>query len=237
MHSRSAFASSPGATASPTRLSQPLLITELSLLFGAVPLLVSRWVPPWFLLPSLWIIAGAAWLARRQRTGPEFSGIGDACSAAATNLRDALRAMGLRFAVCTLIVAVGVSLAMPERFLVFPRERPGIWLAVMALYPILSVCPQEFLYRKFFFARYAPLFPSAAGLTLASAIAFGWVHLIFRNPYAIGLTLIGGWFFADTYRRTRSLGLACLEHALYGCMVFTLGLGDYFFHGVIPTTR
>jgi hypothetical protein len=45
------------------------------------------------------------------------------------------------------------------------------------------------------------------------------------------LTLIGGWFFAETYARTRSMRLVWLEHALYGCLVFTIGLGDYFYHG------
>jgi len=43
----------------------------------------------------------------------------------------------------------------------------------------------------------------------------------------------GGWLFGGTYRRSRSLGLVCLEHALYGDLIFTVGLGQYFFHGAL----
>ena len=35
--------------------------------------------------------------------------------------------------------------------------------------------------------------------------------------------------FATTYQRYRSLALVCLEHAIYGCLIFTLGLGWYFY--------
>jgi membrane protease YdiL (CAAX protease family) len=63
---------------------------------------------------------------------------------------------------------------------------------------------------------------------LISALIFAWMHLIFRNPLAVILTLVGGWFFAQTYARTRSLRLVCLEHALYGNLIFTIGLGEYF---------
>ena len=35
-------------------------------------------------------------------------------------------------------------------------------------------------------------------------------------------------FFADTFRRTRSLWLTCIEHILFGQFIFTIGLGEYF---------
>ena len=41
----------------------------------------------------------------------------------------------------------------------------------------------------------------------------------------------GGLFFADTYAKTRSLAAVYFEHALYGCYLFTIGLGFYFYHG------
>ena len=52
---------------------------------------------------------------------------------------------------------------------------------------------------------------------------------------AVALCVIGGWLFADTYSRTRSLWLASAEHALYGCLVFTVGLGRYFYGGTVQT--
>jgi membrane protease YdiL (CAAX protease family) len=56
-------------------------------------------------------------------------------------------------------------------------------------------------------------------------------HIVFRNWPAILLTCAGGWLFGTTYRRTSSLLLVSVEHALYGCAIFTIGYGNYFFDG------
>jgi len=126
-------------------------------------------------------------------------------------------------------VTAGTAWFTPGRFLNFPRERPWLWLAVMVLYPVLSVFPQELFYRVYFFRQFRSLFGDRWGMVIASLVAFSWVHIIFRNPYAIGLTAVGGYYFADTYRRSGSLRLVCTEHALYGCLVFTVGLGEFFY--------
>jgi hypothetical protein len=47
------------------------------------------------------------------------------------------------------------------------------------------------------------------------------------------LSLIAGAFFATTYARTKSLAAVWLQHALFGALVFTLGMGKYFFHGTV----
>ena len=39
--------------------------------------------------------------------------------------------------------------------------------------------------------------------------------------------------FAVTYHQTQSLLMTSVEHSLYGCLIFTVGLGPYFFHGTI----
>lgn len=101
----------------------------------------------------------------------------------------------------------------------------------MTLYPLLSVWPQEMLYRAFLFTRYGPVFRSRTGTVLASAMAFGFAHILFLNWIAIGMTLIGGFLFATDYARHRSLRLTCLEHSLYGCLIFTVGLGRFFYTG------
>lgn len=69
------------------------------------------------------------------------------------------------------------------------------------------------------------------GLVAASAAAFGCAHIIFGNALSVVLTLAGGALFATRYRRTGSLFAASVEHALYGLLVFTAGLGEYFYHG------
>jgi membrane protease YdiL (CAAX protease family) len=141
---------------------------------------------------------------------------------------EALKRVILRFAVFAALLIAMVAFAMPERLFDWPRTRPRTWLAVVALYPVLSVLPQEFLYRRFLFARISPLVAGAGWPMACSALAFAGMHGIYQNTYAVVLTLIGGWFFGDTYRRTHSLKLVCLEHALYGNLVFSIGLGSCF---------
>ena len=48
---------------------------------------------------------------------------------------------------------------------------------------------------------------------------------------AVALTLVGGWKFAATYRHTRSLWAVSIEHAIYGGILFTVGLGQFFYTG------
>jgi len=123
---------------------------------------------------------------------------------------------------------------VPVRLFEFPRERPGLWLAVVALYPVLSVAPQTVLYRTLLVHRYGPLFARRWALVVAGGLAFGFAHLLFRNAIAPALTLVGGTVLVAAYLRHRSTPLSWLEHALYGIAVFTVGLGRWFYGGAIP---
>jgi membrane protease YdiL (CAAX protease family) len=46
------------------------------------------------------------------------------------------------------------------------------------------------------------------------------------------LSFFGGLIFAWRYLRTNSFWAVALEHALYGNLIFTIGLGVYFFTGI-----
>lgn len=116
----------------------------------------------------------------------------------------------------------------------FPSRAPQTWLIVMFLYPILSVYPQEILFRTFLFHRYERAFGSTLPIIIFSALAFGWMHVFFGNPIAVPLTILSGALHAWTYARSRSTAAAVLEHALYGNAAFTIGLGWFFFTGSIP---
>ncbi|MFO1241601.1 MAG: CPBP family intramembrane glutamic endopeptidase [Rickettsiales bacterium] len=118
----------------------------------------------------------------------------------------------------------------PDLWLKFPSERPLVWAMVMLLYPILSAAPQEFVYRVIFFQRYRPLFASDRAMIFASSTTFGIAHAFLLNFIAPGLSIIGGVIFCLTYLKRKSFWLVLLEHALYGNMIFTLGLGYYFYH-------
>ena len=128
-------------------------------------------------------------------------------------------------------------LAKPDAMFWLVRRNPKIWLLVMFAYPIVSVMPQELVYRVFFFERYQPLFGSQIGIVIASAAAFSFGHIVFHNWPAMALTLIGGTLFARTYQRSRSLLIVAVEHALYGCAIFTIGYGEFFLEGTLRLLR
>ncbi|MGW0179808.1 CPBP family intramembrane glutamic endopeptidase [Nocardia sp. NPDC003345] len=125
----------------------------------------------------------------------------------------------------------GVALTDRDNLFDLPRRHPGLWCAVMVLYPVLSVYPQELIFRSFLFHRYAPVFGTGTGLVAASSAAFGYVHIIFGSWVSVVLSTAGGWIFARRYQRTNSLFTASVEHSIYGILVFTVGLGTYFYHG------
>jgi hypothetical protein len=147
--------------------------------------------------------------------------------------RGALRRVLLRFVVLGGALTGIVAWVQPEALLRFPRERPGLFALVVVGYPLLSVVPQELAYRLWFRHRYGCLVGRGAGFVAASAAAFGFAHIVFWSWQAVALTAAGGVLFAATFRRTGSLGLVSLEHALYGVLVFTLGLGEHFYGGTV----
>ncbi len=121
----------------------------------------------------------------------------------------------------------------PQLFLSFPKTHPGMWLIVMLLYPILAAFPQELIFRTFFFQRYTGLFSSEKQLIIFNGLSFSLFHLFYGNWVAPILTMAGGWLFAWRYANTRSLVLVSLEHGLWGNMLFTLGVGHFFYSGTI----
>ena len=134
----------------------------------------------------------------------------------------------------TIGAVTGLTLVLvPESFLILPTAAPVLWLMILLLYPILSVLPQEILYRVLFFSRYGTLFGSRRTAIGVNALAFGLAHLFYWNWPAVVLTAIGGAVFAWAYLKKGSFAYACLLHAVAGWALFTTGLGSrYFFHGI-----
>ncbi len=115
-----------------------------------------------------------------------------------------------------------------------PLERTSLWLFIMVAYPVFSVWPQEVVYRAFFHHRYRSILPGVLPRILISALVFGFMHVVFLNWLAPAMTLAGGLLFAWTYERSRSLLAVSIEHALWGQLVFTIGIGWYFYGGSVP---
>ena len=206
-----------------------VLWCECVLLFVGIPVAVRPcWGRgPWLLLLAGVAVGAALWLIRRGEFSPRHFWHGESRD----EERRQFKAVCLRFVLCGAALVAAVHALYPEKLFSWPRHMPFQWAALLLLYPVFSVYPQELLYRAFFARRYRALFPRLGLLVAASALTFGWMNLIFRNPLAVALTLVGGYFFAQTYARTRSLRLVCLEHALYGNLIFTVGLGEYFHQG------
>jgi len=137
----------------------------------------------------------------------------------------------LRFIIATAAVIIFTCGIAPHRLFSFPLQRPGFWLLVMILYPILSALPQELVFRSFFFRRYGEFFRTRTAMIVVNMLLFGFIHVMFHNWVSPLLSAIAGGLFAWSYTQHRSLKWAAIEHAAYGCMVFTIGIGFYFLVG------
>ncbi len=200
---------------------------ECGVLYGAIPVMLIFTEDIFPIIPTILVLTGAVVVALR-RGGWSYQALWRLGPARAW------RNMLLVWVGSAVVWTGIVWYWFPELFLAFPLERPDIWLMVLLLYPVLSAWPQEILYRTFFWERYGELFGRKPWLLIvASGVAFMWGHLLFMNPFAIGVTLLGGVVFAWRYHHTKSVLLVSVEHALYGNLFFTLGLGQFLFSGAV----
>lgn len=202
------------------------LMLEFSLCFLAFPALLALFEMRSGMFAWLWAAAliCAAWLTRHTHWSlkENWNNAG---------VKPVMRRVMWRFLVIGIILLIFTKLYDPVKLFDFPLQSPLGWVAFMFVYPVLSVFPQEIIFRSFFHRRYRKLFAANHEMIIASAITFGWAHIVMNNWVAVVFSGIGGLMFADTYIRSKSLAAACFEHALYGCYVFTIGLGWYFYHG------
>jgi uncharacterized protein len=202
------------------------LALEFSAIFLLVPLLIYYRVLPNAPIPYLLLAGLCTFLVLRHDPTFDHSRL-----FSWGNVRPFLVPLLLRDAIFLVFLGVAVRLYAPDLLFSLVKRAPVLWAVIMLLYPLLSVYPQELLYRAFFFHRYQPLFGSGWTMLLASAFAFGFAHIILGNWISVVLCLIGGLLFATTYQHSNSLFLTCLDHALFGNFIFTIGLGRFFYHG------
>tara|TARA_B100000287_G_scaffold191338_1_gene180573 strand:- start:634 stop:1236 length:603 start_codon:yes stop_codon:yes gene_type:complete len=111
---------------------------------------------------------------------------------------------------------------------IFPKTNFKLWLIVIFIYPFLSVIPQELVYRVFFFQRYFPNINRFYFPVFLNLVVFAYGHLVFSNMHAIIITAIVSPIFTYAYLKKSFLTCVIL-HTLGGQIIFTLGLGKYFF--------
>ena len=145
-----------------------LLAFEFSAIFIGIPLLIYYRVIPNVAIPYLLLGALAAFLYLRH--DPAFD---SSLIIQWSKIRPLFLPLLLRDAVLLLLLGLAVRFFAPDLLFSFFKRAPAFWALVMLLYPLLSVYPQELLYRAFVFHRYQPLFGNGWAMLLASALAFG----------------------------------------------------------------
>jgi membrane protease YdiL (CAAX protease family) len=202
-----------------------LLIVEFVVLFAALPTafaLANHRLPA---IPTLWLVTCYCLLMLLSDTGFDRSRLWRAGA-----VSDNIGAILILWVAAVSVIGAAVCQLNPGLFLNFPRTNPRLWLLVMVLYPLVSVYPQGIIYRAFLMHRYERLFGSGVLMILVAAAAFAYLHVIFKNWIAVGMTFLGGLIFAYRYWQAQSLLVSSIEHALYGCLMFTVGLGEFFYH-------
>jgi hypothetical protein len=224
----------PSAPPRPRALVRVFLISEFLLLFVAIPLTlffrIDATLPP---LPALWAVAAYCLFALLGDSTFDHRQLWNAAPLA----RHLPEILAL-FATGVVVISTLVATYLPHLFLGLPRTHPRAWLLLLLAYVTLSVYPQGLIFRAFIFHRYRPLLslqPQTRSLVLIlfSASAFTLMHVVFHNWVALALTFPGGVIFARRYADTGSLFVSSLEHALYGCLLFTVGLAPYFLVRVV----
>ena len=209
--------------------SRPYLAAEFILLCLAVPgyIIVTKSAP--FLFAFLWGAVLYGYIILRICEHENLRGI---WNWRAITWRD-FKFVLLRWALASIAMIAFIYFYDPERIFYLLRNKPEIIPFIAVLYPLLSALPQEFIFCSFFFARYAPFFGKGRGMIAASAVVFAYAHILYINPVAPSLSLLGGLIFAQTYMKSKSLALVTIEHGLYGISLFVTGLGWYFYSGAV----
>ncbi|MEL6476459.1 MAG: CPBP family intramembrane glutamic endopeptidase [Pseudomonadota bacterium] len=215
------------ATASPGKLQ---LWIEWSVLFIGVPVLMLAFLGQYSLFLTVWMLAAIAALLLWMTPGFQWGDLWRPISR-----RGWWTLLG--FSAATLAVTLStVLLLVPERLFELPLHRTGLWVMIMLLYPPVSAWPQELIFRTLFFERYGRLFPNAAVAIAVNGAAFAFGHLFFQNWVTIAMTGLAGAVIGWAYLYDRSLWLSWALHSLGGMIVFSSGLGIFFYHGVIGAT-
>lgn len=197
---------------------------EFALLFLVLPVVAATLFPPFWVWPVLVCVTAVGLVLLAATPGFRWRSL----------IEDGVdwRSVGLVAGLTVVAALILVPTLVPDRAFGLPRRSLRLWATVMLLYPLLSALPQELLFRPLFFHRYGALFPSPRVAVAVNGFVFGLAHLMFWNWVALGMTTVGGFLFALGYRR-HGFPTAVVMHAVAGCILFTSGLGAFFYHGAV----
>lgn len=205
------------------------LAIEFFLLCFALPTVIITFRLAPFMFFFLWGAGAICWFIFRRYHFKDVKKLWGWDAVTWENLRPVL----IRWVICSILMLGFTWLYDAEKLFYIPKNKPEIIPFLMVGYPLLSALPQEFIFCTFFFDRYAPFFKTDRMRIFASAITFAYAHMLFINPVAPPISFIGGYIFASTFAKHRSLALVTIEHGLYGNVLFLVGLGWYFWGGAV----
>jgi membrane protease YdiL (CAAX protease family) len=209
-----------------------LLMCELVGWFFLSPFLVLAEVWPvryrlLLLAAAALFAAGTVWVAGATRRdlglapetddGPKRRTAPDWAACAAT---------GLAVWAVTVLAVAGWRWVDGEAAFPFLAEHPDRFARIAGIY-FFSVAAQEFLFRAFFFWRYAPLM-GAGPLFACNCVSFGWIHIIYGSMLSVLLSAAAGVLFGWLYLRHRSLVGVGIVHVAFGLAAFAMGFGRLF---------
>lgn len=197
---------------------------EFLVLFVGAPLAIALFLPPGGLFPALALFSVAGLLLIWWTGEFEWSEL----------VRGWGRINWLRMALFGLLVGLTGYLIMkathPEFQLNTSPARLRFLVLLWVIYPVLSALPQELIFRALFFHRYAPLMAGARNARLVNAAIFSLAHLMYWSAIVMIMTFVGGWIFARLYQ-DKGFPAAWMAHAVAGNMLFSVGMGAFFYSG------
>jgi membrane protease YdiL (CAAX protease family) len=128
----------------------------------------------------------------------------------------------------SLVLFLSVWFFYRDHLFNLPKANLWIWGFMCIFYPLFSAYGQEIIYRVFLYYRYRMIFKTKTLFTVASGVAFSFVHIVYYSPISLILTLLLGVYLAATYYKTKSVLLTSFIHGFLGDMIFTVGLGGFF---------
>jgi membrane protease YdiL (CAAX protease family) len=143
-----------------------------------------------------------------------------------SNWRAFWKSTSIKFLGIAIVTFLFVWFTDKESLFAVLLNKPKLWVLILLFYSLFSVYPQELLYRTFFFKRYKTLFKNEYVFIFINALLFSLAHLFFKNTLVLLLTFLGGVLFAFTFKKTKSTFLVSIEHSIYGCWLFTVGMGN-----------
>jgi len=145
------------------------------------------------------------------------------------NINKSLYIKHAKLIILAILVLVGFVLVfIPGELFNLPKNNWKIWIAICFFYPVFSVFAQEIIFRTFIFKRYVLLFNKPIYFILASGISFSFAHIFYYSHISILTTFILGIYLASVYLKTKSVLFTSLIHGILGDVVFTIGMGQYF---------